>query len=646
MSMTAMYYMLHSILMQTKVSDFSGRTSMGMMLSFGVVIIGIFSAFVVLYTNNFLIKRRFKEFGLYSLLGMEKKHIARVILFEIMIVGAVSIIVGLLVGILFSKLMFMVFVKILGIKAAFEFGIFFESIAVTAVWFTAMFVLAVIVNTVRIYVMKPVELAGNGQKGEKEPKAKWLLAILGAVCLGGGYYIALAADNPIQAIGMFFYAVLLVMAGTYLLFMSGSVALLKCLKANKNYYYNKRHFITVSGMMYRMKRNAAGLANICILSTAVIVTLSSTISLYAGVEDVLRDRYPKEVLTEYIYEKENDEDWYLEEYHYDYELLLRSVEEYADKKGVTLTNIEKYYELSAVGTINGNVFDPSYSGIAAITMLEAITAEDYNTLFGADERPEKGEVLIGGDKNRQIGDSIVIAGKSYKVSKYVDNMHSMSDYSSVYSQVFVVVSDFDALHEMSADINAARKDKDNGICYVRYMLNFDLKGAAADKESFCVNLRDMLNGTGIAHVGTVENRITVKQEFLEMYGSLFFIGIFIGAMFVITTVMIIYYKQISEGYEDRERFEIMQKVGMSGAETKSVIKSQILLVFFLPILLAAVHICFAFDIIKDILALFDFRNVPLFILCTAATLLVFFAAYVVVYMLTARAYYKITYPRR
>ena len=635
----AMFYMLYSIQAQVDDSVFSGADTMGIILNFGVVICGIFSVFVLVYTNNFLIKRRSREFGLYSVLGMEKKHISKIVFWEIIMIAFVCITAGIAIGIVLSKLMFMVLLKLLGIQANFSFSIYPGAIVATIIVFLCIFAVIILWNNFKIYRLKPVELMRNENAGEREPKAKWLLSILGLACLGIGYYLAITTKNPITAINVFFVAVLFVIAGTYLLFLSVSIAVLKLLKKNKRFYYHKKHFITVSGMMFRMKQNAVGLANICILSTCVLVVLSSTVSLYVGMEDVLSNRFPKEVTTSYIYEDDSDDEAFLKKYHYDYSVLDNAFLQRAEEYNLKIKNIETFYSLDSVGSFVDNQFTMDYEGTESLAVISVETLEDYKKKAEDDISLEKDEAIVYmSDGERLKNDKVNILGKELKIKKTLDKIPG-DQQSSAYDILYLVVSDMDVMRDMKKlfNENSGSKIQDN----IYYNYQFDLSGTEENKEKFCTGLRDYIIDTGIAHTDVVGDRYTSRQSFFELYGSLLFIGIFIGSMFLITTVMIIYYKQLSEGYEDRQRFEIMKKVGMDEKETKAVIKNQILLVFFLPILLAVVHICFAFDIIRKMLVSFNFTNTSLYIVCTIMVVLVFFIVYSIVYGLTAKTYYKV-----
>lgn len=630
-AMVALFYMLSSIKGQVSAGSFTGQAVMELVLQFGKVVIGIFSFFVIIYTNSFLMKRRSREFGLYSILGMEKKHIGKVVFWEIVLTGAASILLGLFVGVLFSKLIFLLLLSILGIKTGIAFAIDPGTIGEAGLLFAGIFVFVLLMNNIRVFRLKPLELMRGSRVGEQEPKAKWLFAILGVICLGIGYYIALTTDNPITALSTFFLAVLFVIAGTYLLFISGSIALLKCLKKSKAYYYHKNHFITVSGIMYRMKQNAVGLANICILSTAALVVISTTVSLYVGIQDVLRSRYPYDVLTSYNYLEDEGE-------YFDYSILSPVIEESAAAHHVSILEEETYYSYNAFGSFNDDTYIPEALGTwNSLNVLSVVCLEDYNAMTGEKAELLPDEVLVktgGGCKISR--DTITVMEREFQIK---GEASAEDVVTSSYPIVFLVVADLDVMMDIRDIINAANMDINNTV--IQYNYDFNLSGTLEDKQAFCTELRDTLNAAGIAHLAEVENIYTVRDEIYQLYGSLFFIGIFIGMLFLITTAMIIYYKQISEGYDDRERFVILQKVGMGSREIKRTIKNQILIVFFLPILMAVIHICFAFDCIKKILFMFNLNNVAIFVGCTAGTIVIFFIVYAVIYRLTAKIYYRI-----
>ncbi|HBC29768.1 MAG TPA: cell division protein FtsX [Clostridiales bacterium] len=646
-TMIAMFYMLLSISNQAAESTFYGGRTMSSILNLGIWVCGIFSAIVIFYTNGFLLKRRNKELGLYSVLGMEKRHIGKILIWEIILTGLISLFSGLLGGLLFSKMMFLVLLNLMNFGTSFEFGISINAVLLTLLIFSAIFLLIILFNNLYLRRLKPIELLQGSNVGDREPKAKWISAILGALCLSIGYYIAVTTENPIQAISKFFVAVLFVITGTYLLFISGSIVLLKGLKKNKKYYYHKTHFITVSGMMYRMKQNAVGLANICILSTAVMVVLSSTVSLYVGIDDVLCTIFPSDVAINYVYEPEEDEKNNLN-FNYDTNLIADTVQNHALKYNVEVKDIQAYYSFNTDGIINEDNLIPGYYGLFDTVYLYALTLDDYRSIGINGESVAKlynNEVhILSNNSAYSSMESIAIGKQKFKISSFSESMKLYDKLVNIMGEdtntILMVVSDFDNLLALQETVNSLRNEE-YGRSSIVYNYEFNLTGKLSDKEEFNITLRDALNEADIPHVASVDSIFTSRQDTLSIFGSLFFIGIFIGTLFLIATVLIIYYKQISEGFEDRDRFIIMQNVGMGKKEVKVVIKNQIMTIFYLPILLAVVHIIFAFDIIRKMLAVLNLTNVKLFAGCTFGTILIFVIIYGVVYKLTAKTYYKI-----
>lgn len=648
--MVAMFYMLHTISIQADERLFMGARTMRLVLRFGLYVVGFLSVIVLFYTDRFLIKQRAKEFGLYSLLGMEKKHIAKVVKWELIYVGGAIIAIGIAIGMLFSKLMFLVLLNIIGVETDFAFRIVPTSIMVTVGVFGVTMLVILVANAISVYRLKPIDLMQSSRAGEREPKAKWLLAILGVISLGVGYYLAQTANNPLQAMGNFFIAVLCVIVGTYLLFLAGSIALLKLVKKNKKLYYHKKRFITISGMMYRMKQNAVGLANICILSTAVLVVLSSTVSLYTGIEDILDNIFPREVKIEYLYQRDLDEknepqDW-VDAHHYDYEAVTSALEERAKTCDVKIKDMQQYYILSDFVYVDGNEIQIGYDGLDKTVDINILTLDDYNRMKHANYTLEPGHVIL--DTNVEAleqAERICVTGSWYEVAEHADlDITLERAYVSIPNDVTMIVPSLEDLLVLRNGFTKAKSEYESAdvqanICY---NMNFNLSGDKDDKLAFVTELRDYINETGVAHLSIIDDIYTMRPEVYGIYGGMFFIGLFLGLLFLVITVMIIYYKQLSEGYDDRERFQIMQKVGMGKREVKSVIRSQILQVFFLPLLLAIVHIGFAFKIIKDILQMMEFTNTALFVGSTIGTIGVFTLLYYITYMLTARTYYRIT----
>ncbi len=626
--MVSLFYILYTITEEVGNGRFYGDTTMATILNLGVYTAGIFSVIFIFYTNSFLLKRRTKELGLYSVLGMEKRHISRVLFYEVIYSGGFSLICGILFGVLFSKLMFAFLLNILNLDTSISLNASIKSILVTVVLFLMLFGLEIVFNIIKIRRINPIDLISGGRKGEREPKSNWLIGLIGIISLGIGYYIALSIENPISAINMFFIAVILVAIGTYFIFTSGSIVFMKLLRRNKKIYYKKNNFISVSNMIYRMKQNAVGLSNIAILSTAVLLVLSTTISLYVGMEDVMATRYPKEVMTNYVYEGQ------------DIEEIEGVILEHAEVNNIQIKEPLKLYSFGSVAYLNENKLsgkvDIQKGSLEDIYGIGVFLLDDYNREHAVDLELKEGEVFVNSDSINFNYHNIVILDREYSVKKNLEKIKFIS--TSVFNQLNIVVRDMEEMKSIISRVNEGERDGSEASLYYDY--HFDIEGEFEDKVSFASTLRQTLNES-IERVAVVEDRYTSRQSFLSIYGSLFFIGIFLGTLFMVATVLIIYYKQISEGYEDRERFAILQKVGMSKNEVKRTIRSQILTVFFLPLFTAIIHIMVAFPIVSKILAILNLTNTRLFLIFTGIVILVFAVAYGIVYRWTARVYYRI-----
>ncbi len=626
----AMYYLMHSLSQNSGLGKMSGGDTVQMMLSFGFVVVAIFSAVFLLYTNSFLIKRRKKEFGLFNVLGMEKKHLARIMMYETIYIAVISISAGLIGGIVLSKAMFLLLLKLLRFEVQMGFEISGSAIVFALLLFGTIFFLTLLSNLRQVHLAKPIELLKGGQVGEREPKAKWLLTLSGLASMGTGYYLALTAESPIAALTLFFVAVILVMIGTYCLFTAGSIALLKLLRKNKSYYYRPNHFTTVSGLMYRMQRNAVGLANICILSTMVLVTLSTTVALFVGVEDVLKTRYPRDI----VISSYGITDEYIDN-------LGATVAQVLENHNLVMQDPMEYRMLSFVGIAQGNEFltdEPSLNiSPSRLKTLCFIPSEDYSGLTGEEVQLAQDEVLLYSQGADYEYESLSVLGRTFSVRKQLNELPAVTEWD-ISGRHFLIVKDMDVVEEMyhaQADVYGEHGSK------LTYHLQFDFPGDVSEEGeiAFYKDLRSSLPSGGVSRY--IESREAVKDEFYSLYGGLFFLGLFLGILFIMGTVLIIYYKQITEGYEDKERFAIMQKVGMSREEVKRSIRSQVLTVFFLPLIVATVHISVAFPFITKLLAVFSLRNTLLFATCTGGTVLIFALFYGLVYHRTARVYYRI-----
>jgi putative ABC transport system permease protein len=613
----AMFYIMHALSINKGLDGTTGSASLKSILFLGTIVIGIFSAIFLFYTNSFLIKRRKKEIGLYNVLGLEKKHIAKVMLLECIFTSVISLSAGLIAGIILNKLMFLLLLKILNFKVAFGFYVSIPSVIKTLILFTGIFFLTLLSNLFQIKMSNPIELLKGTQHGEKEPKTKWIITLIGVIALGTGYVIALKVKSPLSALYMFFIAVILVMIGTYALFTSGSIVVLKALRKNKRFYYKTSNFISVSGMMYRMKQNAVGLANICILSTAVLVMVSTTVALYVGMEDVIRSRYPRNIVISASQITENQA-----------QKLDEILEAESKNSSIGIKNKISYWNNSfPVVKKNGKFSITSNTDMSSnVNMITLIPISDYNRLEGKNITLAGDEVLLYSKAKNLDKNSITIENKTLKIKQVLDKPISALDYG-----MDDIVDNYVLF---TNDINAVGK---NGV--KEYSIGVDVQGNDKDILSLTNKLRDKFKESSINV--RIDSSAGSKQDFFMVYGGLFFLGIFLGALFLMATVLIIYYKQISEGYDDKERFEIMQKVGMSRREIKKTIRSQVLMVFFLPLAAAVIHIAFAFPMITKLLAVLNLKNVSLFMLSTVVTILVFAVIYAIVFSLTARAYYKI-----
>lgn len=632
----AMYYIMKSLSLNEGLENVQGGYAVKSMLSLGSVVIAIFSCIFLFYTNSFLTKNRKKEFGLFNILGMEKRHISKVIGYESIYVTIISLAGGFLMGILLDKLMYMIILKILKAEIPLGFYISKNAIISTLILFGILFFLIFLNSFRMIHLSKPIELLKGGNTGEKEPKAKWFLALLGVICLGTGYYIALTVKNPIKALTLFFVAVLLVIFGTYLIFTAGSIALLKILKKNKRYYYKTNHFINVSGMMYRMKQNAAGLANICILATMVLTTVSPTVSMVIGVEDIILQRYPYQLeFNAYSPDKEK------------FDGIVDIVNKTADEENIKIKERVVYSSLqfSALYTGGDEFF---FSDTGDISMLDNvynlnfITAEDYSNYIDEKITLNDNEVIFYSDHVKYDNDSFKLFDKTYNIIKHTDKYISVGFMSADICPTFgIVVKDMAVMENLWEE---QKKIYTNNTfsnivshCQINTDGNTDEQIRLHDKiwEKMAPYIQD----NDISYY--TECRESERDSAYGLYGGLFFLGVFLSVLFTIAAVLIIYYKQISEGYDDKKRFEIMQKVGMTEQEVKKSIHSQVLTVFFLPLITAGIHTAFAFPLIKKILALMMLTNTKLHILCTVTSFLVFAVVYGIIYMLTAKVYYKI-----
>lgn len=535
---------------------------------------------------------------------------------ETILTAGISILGGLVFGIIFGKLMYLLLLKILRNSVDMQFSVNGTAIVQTVILFAGIFLLTYLYNILQIQLVNPVELLHGGNQGEKEPKSRWLLVIVGVAALGNGYWIALTTEAPLEALLKFFVAVVCVIIGTYALFIAGSIVVLKILRKNKAYYYNPKHFTSVSGMIYRMKQNGAGLANICVLSTMVLVMVSTTVSLYAGMEDILDSRFPRDVSIVCNEADTNKE-----------ETLQRLIKEQCEKAGVKITDRVRYRYGSMNAVLKGNNLEKveQYYPDNHFYYVEMITQEEYNRIEKKNVSLKEQEILTYTTNGKCGKKQINIAGQNYQVKKELSEMTSQpKSTAEMYKTLYIVFANAEQIERIES---------------FSYADKFNLKGDDGKQKEALEQIQNEFYEK--FPDGTMESRMLSRSSFYELYGGLFFIGIYLGSMFIMATVLIIYYKQISEGYDDRERYQIMQKVGMSKKEVKRSIRSQVLSVFFLPLVVAVIHVAVAFKVMTKILGVLNLTNVSLFAVCTIITIAVFAVFYIIVYSITAKEYYRI-----
>ena len=627
-----MYYMVSSLSMNPNMMNMIGGDVMQQILSLGIYVITVFAVIFLFYTNSFLIKRRKREFGLFNILGMEKKHLSIVIALESMIVFLVSMVLGIGIGILLDKAFYLLIAKMLNASIALGFYISYQSIVNSIILFLIIFVLMYLFSLIQINLSNPIELLHGDQHGEKEPKTKWLLALIGLICLGTGYYMSVSIQDPVTAFAFFMVAVILVVIGTYMLFTAGSIVILKLLRKNKRYYYKTNHFISVSNMIYRMKQNAVGLGNICILSTMVLVMLSTTISLWVGMNDIIETRFPRDITVSINSVDSNQALYTIDDMNY------------AIEQAGIQTEDELVYRTLSVSAFNqGNTYtfgneNMSLQDISNVVVLYFITLDDYNRTEGTNVSLAPDEVLVFPSGKQFDHKTIDIASNTFKVKGILDSIKADSNYSAnLQNSMFVVVDSMDTLF-MIDDLQKQAYGDNASYIHTSYDFNLSKSEGMSVKEATDALIANYPGDTTYMMVDTQEGNY---EDLLSLYASFLFIGIFLSFLFIMATFLIMYYKQITEGYEDKKRFEIMQKVGLNKREVKKTINSQVLTVFFLPLVVAAIHIVFAFPMIEKMLRLLYLDNTNLYIMTTVICFGVFALVYVLIYFLTSKVYYGI-----
>ncbi len=646
-----MQYIMSFLQYSPILEEIKGGKSMKMIMELGVLVISIFAVLFLLYSNSFLSNRRKKEFGLYNVLGLGKWNLVKIQLWESGIITVITLPVGVALGILFSKIAELFLVNIIHGKVAFQFFVSGKSVSKTIVLFLLIFAVVLVRSIWQIIRFKPVDFFQSERAGEKPVKANWFLAVVGVLILAGAYYIAVSIKNPLSAFIWFFVAVAMVIVATYLLFIAGSVALCKILKKNKTYYYKTKHFVSVSSMVYRMKRNGAGLASICVLSTMVLVMLSAAVSLFIGQEDMLNTRYPRNMQWGVYSRNEKD-----------LENLQQVIQEVLKENGVKAENPLSYQQTDFVGYLSGNEILTNADAIENFNMstyedvrnISLLSLEDYNHCLNKKETLNSGEALIYAPKEEwdKKWINIDLYGRINIKKKVKECMDDGNASATIINTIFLVTPDYDeivtTLEESEAGQNEYSATSRQYWQYRQYY-GFDVIASNEKQIEIHEKIRDAYNDFCVAAAEkgknapeySSESKAVDRYDFYGIYGGIFCLGIFLGIIFVTATVLIMYYKQISEGYEDQNRFEILQKVGMTKKEIKSSINSQVLTVFLAPLVLAGIHLIFAFPVIYKLLMLFMLNNKGLLMGVTAVCYLVFAVMYVLVYKITSGTYYRL-----
>lgn len=633
--MIMMYYIITFLSIEDSISMLRGGPQIQSLLDIGRGVLALFSVIFLFYTNSFLIKNRKREFGLYNILGMDKKNIGGIMIWETVIIFLISLISGILCGMLFSRFAQLAIIRFMKEGPIGDFTVSVSMITSTFLIYAAAFSLILLNGLRQIHLSNPIDLLHSTNQGEKQPRANYITAIFGITALVGGYYMANSIENLMMAINYFFIAVILVIIGTYLLFISGSVAILKLLRKKKSYYYKSNHFIAVSSMVFRMKRSGAGLASICILSTAVLVMISSTSSLFIGSEDALNTLHPKDIVidSDSIDNKNIDE-------------IQKNTNSILQNYNLSPINENEYRSLEVTGYKTGNkisfdqsIIDSDNFNMSNLAMLCIIPLEDYNKYTNESNTLDKDQIMIYYENSNYKYNTIDFENINKfeikeKLSKFP--FKNMSAMISVVSRMWIIVPDMEILNNIYQFQLEQYEDQASNL---KYYYGFDLDCDDNIQTAVYNELQERNSNIGTKTDCT--SFVIKRADYYGMHGGLFFLGIFLGIICIAATVLIMYYKQITEGYEDRNRFVIMQKVGMTKSEIKKSIHSQMLTVFLLPLLGSAINIIAAFNIIKYLLNMFGLSNTPLFIVTSLICFIIFAVFYIIMYIITSKAYYKI-----
>lgn len=611
------------------MNSLPGADSAKSLFGFGSIVILIFTTIFSLYTNSFLLKQRKKELGLYNILGMGKRELGKILFIETILVSSFSIVVGLFTGIIFSKLSFLILKKMTGFGEGFTYSLNVMSLGYVVVFFIGIFLLLYVVNMIQLKLVNPIELLKGTQTGEKEPKVKWLTGISGIVCIGAGYYMSVTIESPLKAISLFFIAILLVIFGTYALFMASSIMMLKWLKRRKKYYYQPTHFIAISNMMYRMKQNAVGLASISILSTMVLVTLSTTGSLFFGMDNVIKNRNSYDMSLMVPQDKVKEVETLFKSEAKKYDVRLKEVDHADLSDGLMVIKDNNNYKLLSKDTKNLNDFSKAES-------LNFMTQDEYNRLEKTNLKLSDDEIALYSMNGKFEGNSASFGNKPFKIKQIIDNITFIPRVSGISNMLFVVVSNQNVMEDT---LKALAPNDYTNYSEMSPTVYANVSGDSNKQLVYAKEMKSQLKAMGMTD--SFSSAAIDREELQAFTGGFLFLGMILGLSFTLATGLIIYYKQISEGMQDEHRYDIMQKVGMSHQEVKQSIRGQIIMVFFFPIILATLHLAFAFPLMSNLLMLFGLSDKVLFMIICIIMVVIFLLIYLVMYAQTSKVYYRL-----
>ncbi|MFC2678614.1 MAG: FtsX-like permease family protein [Granulicatella sp.] len=629
-TMMVITYILLALSTNKTILQSNGGNTVVMALGFGVVIMLLVSTLTMIYANGFVMKNRSKEFGLYSILGLGRSQIQLLQVIEMLLFSVINLIVGLVLGVLLNRLAFALLLKAMRFTVPISYEFQFASVIIIGILFSGIFVFLMILNAIKIRVSRPLELLREKKSGEKTGRFLSIRALIGVAILGYAYYISQSIESPIKALGWFFVAVLLVVIATYILFDAGSIALLRFLKNRKTFYYRPINFISVSNLIFRMRKNAMGLASICILSTMVLVTLGTTGSLQFGAQEVINKTSPTDFDFRGMYRNPEE----VAEYSKEVKQLSASVSS-------KVTDFYEYSYILTAGNHEGDVLNTNFKQLGALpeAMLVLISVEDYNRNTGENLTVQSGEMLLGEEsfKKKPTFNQVSLGDNTFSVAQVID--------VKKFSKIAVAnpnITDHSYIgilneEDMVKVVPYYSKENDGGHrTYTRqYVALWNTSSQTDDEKKKELELYQQ---SDIA--GGIDGKIEIAQLLFQFYGSLLFLGILLAIAFSVGAVLVIYYKQVSEGYEDRERYVILKKIGIDQPMIHQSINRQVLIVFFLPLLTAFLHTALSYNMVSKIVLIFGIKG-SIIALTMLAVAGVFMIAYFLIYKITSREYFKI-----